>query len=303
MGVLCIAGNAPSEPVPASDGYLLYELALDSPLIKAYDYLKIHRKDSELAAFTRELMERVHGTENYRRRRLLATLKAQLDYKFSYFSTDDDASVDLFYEKLHAIERGENPFKYDITGLRGYYAVNDNSCQPFKVSTPFDYRRSQEKYPLVLSLHHHGWSDWYRPFQGYASFLSDAIVVAPHGRGSCDYLWIAEQDVLECIKAARDEFNIDPDRIYVTGWSMGGTGSFHLPGRYPDIFAASFPRPEMPILLRGRRHGRKTGSAWIRRDYRNACSCDGRPRPSPSRKIFCTRPSPSSMVRSTRSIR
>ncbi len=242
MGVLCIAGNAPSEPVPDSDGYLLYELALDSPLIKAYDYLKIHRKDSELAAFTRELMERVHGTENYRRRRLLATLKAQLDYKFSYFSTDDDASVDLFYEKLHAIERGENPFKYDITGLRGYYAVNDNSCQPFKVSTPFDYRRSQEKYPLVLSLHHHGWSDWYRPFQGYASFLSDAIVVAPHGRGSCDYLWIAEQDVLECIKAARDEFNIDPDRIYVTGWSMGGTGSFHLPGRYPDIFAARFPK-------------------------------------------------------------
>jgi len=243
IGFLCIAGNAHSEPVPVSSGYLLHELALDSPLIEAYDYLKIPSKESAPTAFTNELMKLLHKAEDYTRRRLLASLKVQLDYKFSYFATDDDANVDLFYEKLHAIERGEDPFEHDITSLRGYYAENDNSCQPFKVSTPFDYRRnSQKKYPLVLTLHHHGWSDWYRPFQGYASFLTDAIVIAPHGRGSCDYLWIAEQDTLECIKAAKDEFNIDPDRIYVTGWSMGGTGSFHLPGRYPDIFAASFPK-------------------------------------------------------------
>lgn len=35
--------------------------------------------------------------------------------------------------------------------------------------------------------------------------------------------------------------NIDPDRIYVTGLSMGGFGSYQLVHSYPDLFAAAAP--------------------------------------------------------------
>ena len=36
---------------------------------------------------------------------------------------------------------------------------------------------------------------------------------------------------------ARKEFNIDPDRIYLWGHSMGGGGTYHLAAKYPDIWA------------------------------------------------------------------
>lgn len=38
-----------------------------------------------------------------------------------------------------------------------------------------------------------------------------------------------------------DEFSIDPDRIYVTGTSTGGFGTFAAPIEYPDLFAAAVP--------------------------------------------------------------
>ena len=35
--------------------------------------------------------------------------------------------------------------------------------------------------------------------------------------------------------------NIDPNRIYITGLSMGGFGTYQIVSRYPDYFAAAAP--------------------------------------------------------------
>ena len=40
---------------------------------------------------------------------------------------------------------------------------------------------------------------------------------------------------------ARKEFNIDPDRIYLWGHSMGGGGVWHLGTKYPDLWAGLAP--------------------------------------------------------------
>lgn len=37
------------------------------------------------------------------------------------------------------------------------------------------------------------------------------------------------------------EFSTDPDRVYLTGLSMGGNGTWHLAYRYPERFAAIAP--------------------------------------------------------------
>ena len=40
------------------------------------------------------------------------------------------------------------------------------------------------------------------------------------------------------VRAKMEEFDADPERIYVTGFSMGGHGTLELAGRNPDLFAA-----------------------------------------------------------------
>jgi hypothetical protein len=70
----------------------------------------------------------------------------------------------------------------------------------------------------------------------------DGIVLAPRGRGSSTwYLGKGHVDVNEVWADALARFNIDQDRVYVSGHSMGGWGSYLLSILYPDRFAAAFP--------------------------------------------------------------
>jgi predicted peptidase len=46
---------------------------------------------------------------------------------------------------------------------------------------------------------------------------------------------------LEILDAVIDELPIDPSRIYVTGRSMGGFGTWDAIARRPDLFAAAIP--------------------------------------------------------------
>ncbi len=46
---------------------------------------------------------------------------------------------------------------------------------------------------------------------------------------------------LELAEALPKEFRIDPKRIYITGLSMGGFGTWDVLARYPDRFAAALP--------------------------------------------------------------
>lgn len=52
---------------------------------------------------------------------------------------------------------------------------------------------------------------------------------------------LSEQDVMNVPQIVRDEFNVDPARIYLIGQSMGGGGSWHLAIRHPDLWAAVVP--------------------------------------------------------------
>lgn len=136
---------------------------------------------------------------------------------------------------------------------------------PYALFVPSDYDASRE-WPLIVALHGLGRPyDW---MMGYDGFIDMAerdgyVVVSPLGYsprgwyGSRGYGIpggagrgadggslpenlgaLSEQDVMNVLDIARGRFNIDNDRIYLWGHSMGGAGTYHLAARYPDIWAA-----------------------------------------------------------------
>lgn len=50
-----------------------------------------------------------------------------------------------------------------------------------------------------------------------------------------------ERFVLSLIETAKLHFDVDPEHVYVTGMSMGGTGSWFFAGRHTDLFAGAAP--------------------------------------------------------------
>ncbi|HVL81237.1 MAG TPA: prolyl oligopeptidase family serine peptidase, partial [Actinomycetota bacterium] len=68
------------------------------------------------------------------------------------------------------------------------------------------------------------------------------IVVSPRGRGTSTwYVGRGHADFLEVWDDVFANVAVDPDRVYVSGHSMGGFGSYLLSILYPDRFAAALP--------------------------------------------------------------
>jgi predicted esterase len=65
----------------------------------------------------------------------------------------------------------------------------------------------------------------------------DLIVACPLARGSMGYQGIAEQDVYDVLADVERRYPVDPDRVYLTGISMGGGGALWLAETRPDVWA------------------------------------------------------------------
>lgn len=70
-----------------------------------------------------------------------------------------------------------------------------------------------------------------------------ANIVCPTNRRPFGYDWEdwGREDALEVLDLATKEYRPDPTRVYLTGHSMGGHGTWHLGVLYPDRFGAIAP--------------------------------------------------------------
>jgi dienelactone hydrolase len=121
---------------------------------------------------------------------------------------------------------------------RAYRSRIDGSVQPYIVYVPQGYDGSK---PMRLDLILHG-----RAAQlTEASFLAgkglperEYLQLEVFGRTNNAYRWAGETDVFEALESVRSRYNVDPHRIVLRGFSMGGAGAWHLGLHYPDRWAA-----------------------------------------------------------------
>ena len=85
--------------------------------------------------------------------------------------------------------------------------------------------------------------DWWRVDTRHHPIAESkgSIYIEPHGRGNAQYLGIGDRDVMRCLDEAKRRFSVDADRVYLTGESMGGHGTWAIVTRHPDVFAAAAP--------------------------------------------------------------
>lgn len=120
-----------------------------------------------------------------------------------------------------------------------FFSGVDNSDQPYALYLPQHFDPARQ-YPLVLSLH--GASSDHRlnlrQVLGRDVRDVDFIVAAPLARGTMGYRLLAETDVYDLLADLERRFPIDPDRVYLTGLSLGGGGALWLALTRPDVWAA-----------------------------------------------------------------
>jgi len=123
----------------------------------------------------------------------------------------------------------------------------DNTPQFCRCYLPINYDPAK-KWPMVVYLHGYNgdnpeyinWWDVDRRHHDIADKYG-VIFIEPHGRGNTQYLGIGDRDVLKCIELAKQKLNVDADRVYLTGSSMGGWGTWNVGTRHPELFAAIAP--------------------------------------------------------------
>ena len=119
-----------------------------------------------------------------------------------------------------------------------YISRADGSGQIYVLYVPPDYDPAK-KWPVVLGLHGAGGS-----FGGVGKSAkpSPFLRINVDGRGiRGSYEALSELDVLEALADVKKHYNIEPDRVAISGSSMGGMGTWKLACRYPDLFCAAAP--------------------------------------------------------------
>jgi predicted peptidase len=141
--------------------------------------------------------------------------------------------------------------------------TKEKASLPYRLMKPEGYDGTKE-YPLVIFLHgagERGTDNKAQLVHGIKDFASDEnrkkypcfLVVPqcpPHPKRWAD--WTAKAAlaaepteplglVLGLLAELKKEFKIDARRVYLTGLSMGGFGTWDLLARHPELFAAGIP--------------------------------------------------------------
>ncbi len=110
--------------------------------------------------------------------------------------------------------------------------------------------KKSQNMPLIIQLHGAGERGYGKEdlekvdVNGFSKYLKDAehncIVIMP--QCPIDTFWAAKvESIVEFVEQLIKEYKADEDRVYLTGLSMGGFGTWFTSMARPDLFAAIAP--------------------------------------------------------------
>lgn len=110
-------------------------------------------------------------------------------------------------------------------------------------------RNLKKKLPVMLFLHGNGvnGTDNERQIRGINEIISkhpeffNFIIVFPQARPNAFWIGNMTAQALKALDQTVEEFNGDPKRLYLSGFSMGGYGTWSAGALHPNKFAALIP--------------------------------------------------------------
>jgi predicted esterase len=158
-----------------------------------------------------------------------------------------DWALDQANQRLDLLADAEFPWTRS-TGLvvRGCVSSIDFSSQPYGLVIPKDHD-FEKPCPLYVWLHGRGdkATDLHflheRATKVGQIAPPGAIVVHPFGRHCVGWKHAGEIDVLDVVKDVKQRYKIDPARVVLIGFSMGGAGAWHIGAHYNDRWVAVSP--------------------------------------------------------------
>jgi hypothetical protein len=105
----------------------------------------------------------------------------------------------------------------------------------------------------------------------------------PENPGAYAYISLeAQADIMAAVSYALANYNIDPSRIYLTGYSMGGQGAVVMAAKYPHLFAAMFDNKGPTDMYDWYDDNSTSHQDWMERE----CHIGGEPK-EPAQNPFC----------------
>ena len=142
------------------------------------------------------------------------------------------------------VEAHKSPYEAAAGDLRrAFKSAKDSRMNLYRMYVPTSYAKA-DTVPLILFLHGGGGDEDYWPDLEDGRILKHleqrgymAVMPAWHSRRFGAH-W--RDDMMQLVNLTRKEWpKVDPKRIYVTGISMGGFGTYAMTTTYPDVFAAA----------------------------------------------------------------
>ena len=119
----------------------------------------------------------------------------------------------------------------------------------YQVYVPSNYA-ADRAWPVILFLHgagERGADGLQQTNVGIASAIRanpsrfPAIIVMPQVPTDSQWVGAPADAAMIALRQTMSEFRSDPDRVYLTGLSMGGHGTWYIAYRNPNLFAAVAP--------------------------------------------------------------